>query len=231
MLGWFLLNATTTLQEFEYMLARSAGYDAGYALYSDLMKLTNNKEFDQIAEAINIWEEARLAQIFNEKQIEALKDVNNDFSLRKIDAATFELQYYQKEKFELLNEMVQPGQPNDVAVDFEGSEEEKLYLVMGAVGESGSIDQVSFIFNGFETVTVDVELQPNYAVTYRGDEQVLIYDEKGRLKKKIDLDLAGIALENGDNNLRISAEFSPGADLKLQGYVRLREKTELVKAN
>lgn len=231
MLGWFLLNATTTLQEFEYMLARSAGYDAGYALFSDLMKLTNNKEFDQIAEAINIWEEARLSQIFNKEQIEALKDVNNDFSLRKIDATTFELQYYQKEKFELLNEMVQPGQPNDVSVDFEGSDKEKLYLVLGAVGESGSINQITFIYNGFETVTLDVELKPNYAVTYRGDDKILVYDEKGRLKTKIDLDIDEIVLEDGDNNLRISAEFSDDADLKLEGYARLREKAEMVRAN
>jgi hypothetical protein len=212
------------------MLARSAGYDAGYALFSDLMKLTNNKEFDQIAEAINIWEEARLGQIFNNEQIEALKDVNNDFSLRKIDATTFELQYYQKEKFELLNEMVQPGQPNDVPVDFEGSDKEKLYLVLGAVGESGSINQITFIYNGFETVTIDVELKPNYAVTYRGDDNILVYDEKGRLKTKIDLDIDEILLEDGENNLRIGAEFSDDADLKLEGYVRLREKAEMVRA-
>ena len=230
MLGWFLLNSTTTLQEFEYMLARSAGYDAGYALFSDLMKLTNNKEFDEIAGAINLWEEARLGDIFNKDQIADLKDVNNDFSLKKNDASTYELQYYNKEKFELLNEMVQPGQPNDISVDFEGGEKEKLYLVMGAVGESGSVNQITFIFNGYETITIDTELKPNYAVTYRGDDHVLIYDEKGRLKTKIDLDVKGLELEDGDNNLRVSADFSSDADIKLEGYVRLKDKVEEIKS-
>jgi len=93
------------------MLARSAGYDAGYALYSDIKSFKANEEFEEIAEAINTWEEARLNKIFNEDQAEVLRDVDNDFSLKKIDKQNYELQYYHKEKFELLNEMVQPGQP------------------------------------------------------------------------------------------------------------------------
>lgn len=231
MLGWFLLNSTTTLQEFEYMLARSAGYDAGYALFSDLMKLTNNKEFEKIAEAINIWEEARLGEIFNAEQIEDLKNVNNDFSLEKNEDSSFELQYYKKEKFELLNEMVQPGQPNDVSLDIESIEAQKLYMVIGAVGESGSINKVNILFDGYEEIDLEVELKPNYAITYRGDKKALVYDEKGRLKTVIDLEIEGIELEKGDANIRVSAEFSEGADLKLEGYVRLKDKVETVVTN
>ena len=106
MLGWFLLNSTTTLQEFEYMLARSAGYDAGYALYSAVKNFKENPEFNSISEAVRIWEEARLKKIFDEAQIAQLKDVNRDFSLYKSSENTFDLQYYAKEKFELLNELV-----------------------------------------------------------------------------------------------------------------------------
>lgn len=228
MLGWFLLNSTTTVQEFEYMLARSAGYDAGYALFSDLMKMTNNAEFDAIAEAINIWEEARLREIFNESQIENLKNVNNDFSLEKLNTSTFALQYYKKENFELLNTLVQPGQPNDVTVEFSCDEIQNLYLVIGAVGESGSINQITFIFNGYETITLNVELKPNYAITYRGDDKILIYDEKGRLKKTEKLNIDKLDLQKGSNNLRISAEFSDNADIKLEGYVRLKDQVERI---
>ena len=188
--------------------------------------LKENAEFDAIAEAVRIWEEARLKGIFNEKQIAVLQDVNRDFSLKKLNETTFELQYYNKEKFELLNEMVQPGQPNDVPVDFESKTEQDLYIVLGAVGESGSIDQVSIIFNGYETLNLDVKMEPNWAVTYRGGNEILVYDEKGRLKDKMELEVEQLKLNIGDNNLRISAEFSDGADIKLEGYVRLKDKIE-----
>jgi hypothetical protein len=231
MLGWFLLNSTTTLQEFEYMLARSAGYDAGYALYTKLISLAQNKELEEISNAINIWEEARLNRIFNNEQIESLKDVNNDFSLSKPNASTFSLQYYIKEKFELLNEMVQPGQPNDVTVEIEIDDPQDLYFVIGAVGESGSINQVKVIYNGFETISVDLELNPNYSIIYRGEDKILVYDEKGRMKKMVKLDIEGIEMTRGSNNLRISAEFSDNADMKLEGYVRLKDKVDTIPAN
>lgn len=231
MLGWFLLNPTTTLQEFEYMLARSAGYDAGYALYSKAGFLKSNPEFDAIAEAVRIWEEARIKEIFNEEQIEVLQDVNRDFSLKKLNEKTFELQYYTKEKFELLNEIVQPGQPNDVPVEFESKTEQELYFVIGAVGESGSINQISIDFNGFETLDLEVKMKPNWALTYRGGAEVLVYDEKGRFKDKLELDLDELQLSTGENNLRISAEFSDGADIKLEGYVRLMDKVETLGLN
>ena len=231
MLGWFLLNSTTTLQEFEYMLARSAGYDAGYALYTKLISMAQNKEFTQIAEAIKIWEEARLKRVFNNEQIEDLKDVNNDFSLTKPDDSSYALQYYKKEKFELLNEMVQPGQPNDVSVEFKVEDPQNLYLVIGAVGEIGSIDQITIVYNGYETISLDVELKPNYSITYRGDNKIMIYDEKGRMKNIIELETERIEMTQGANNLRISAEFSDISDLKLAGYVRIKDRVDLITGN
>ncbi len=229
MLGWFLLTPKTTVQEFEYMLARSAGYDAGYALFSSIESFKKNSEFEKIALAIRTWEEARLRKIFNEKQIEVLKNVNNDFSLRKIDNNNFELQYYKKENFELENITVQPGQPNDISVDVDCAEEQGLYFVIGAVGESGSINQITIEFNSIETITIDRELKPNWQITYRGDNQVLVYDEKGRFKKSIELDIDKMTMNRGTNTLRISAEFSDDADLKLSGYVRVKDKADVIK--
>ncbi|MBS0011460.1 MAG: hypothetical protein KFF49_08615 [Bacteroidales bacterium] len=228
MLGWFMLTESTSLQEFEYMLARSAGYDAGYALYSMLDDMKKNPEFDEIAEAINNWEEARLRKVFNDKQLVQLQDVDNDFSLGKINEDEFELQYYDKKKFELLNLPVQPGQPNDVSIDFEVDEEQAFYIVIGAVGESGEISRVTIDFNGYDTYTFELDLEPNWAITYRGDDTVLVYDELGRLNRKIPFVEEKLILREGPNNIRVSADFSSGADIKLQGYVRLKGRKELL---
>ena len=125
--------------------------------------------------------------------------------------------------------MVQPGQPNDVSVEFEVEEpHNNLYLVIGAVGESGSIDKVTIIYNGYETISIDVELKPNYSITYRGDNKIMVYDEKGRMKNRIELDLEGIEMVRGSNNLRISADFSDNADLKLEGYVRIKDRVDVI---
>ncbi len=228
MLGWFMLTESTTLQEFEYMLARSAGYDAGYALYSMLDDMKNNPEFELIAEAINTWEEARLRKIFNKNQLEELRDVNNDFSLSRISDKEFILQHYEKEHFELLNLPLQPGQPNEVKVDFETGEEQPLYFVIGAVGESGSITKISIDYNGYVTYNIDVELKPDWSIIYRGDDKLLIYDEVGRLETKIDFEEENIILNKGVSSITVSADFSAGSNIKLRGYVRLKDETEKI---
>jgi hypothetical protein len=211
------------------MQARSAGYVAGYALYSKLNDMQQNPEFDEFAGAVRIWEEARLKKIFNEKQMEDLRDVNNDFSLAKLDENTWELQYYNKEEFELENIMVQPGQPNDITVDVDAKEEQPFYFVIGAVGEEGAIEEITIEFNSIETITIDKKLKPNWQVTYRGGNELLVYDDKGRFKTKIELDVDNLKLSEGSNTLRISAEFSDDADVVLNGYVRVKGKTETIK--
>ena len=124
--------------------------------------------------------------------------------------------------------MVQPGQPNDVTVEIEIEDPQFLYFVIGAVGESGSIEQVTVTYNGFETISIDHKLNPNYSITYRGDNKILVYDEKGRMKKTIELDIGDINMASGTNELRISAEFSDNADMKLEGYVRLKDKIDII---
>jgi len=228
MLGWFMLTESTTLQEFEYMLARSAGYDAGYALYSMLDDMKKNPEFEQIAEAINIWEEARINKIFNKNQLEELRDVNNDFSLSKISEKEFSLQYYEKKHFELLDLPIQPGQPKDVSIDIEVWEEQPLYFVIGAVGESGSISEINIDYNGYTTYTINIELKPNWSITYRGDDKILVYDEVGRLKTKLDFEEDSVVINKGVNNIRVSADFNSGSGIKLSGYIRLKGKTERI---
>mgnify|MGYP006292877963 CR=1 FL=1 len=228
MLGWFLLNESSTLQEVEFMLARSAGYDAGYALYTMLDDMKANGEFENIAEAIRTWEEARLKKIFNEEQSEQLRDVNNDFSLVKSPEGEFILQYYMKRHFELADRPVQPGQPHEASLDFEAGEEQPFYIVIGAVGDSGSINNINIDFNGYTTHTVNVELKPNWSLTYRGDDKILVYDEVGRLKTTLDFDGESLLLRKGKNNIRISADFSSGSDIELQGYIRLKGKSERI---
>ena len=58
--------------------------------------------------------------------------------------------------------------------------------------------------------------------------EVLVYDEKGRLKAVKELDVEELNLSVGANNLRISADFGDGDDIKLEGYVRLEDKVETI---
>mgnify|MGYP001810150599 CR=1 FL=1 len=64
MLGWFLFTMDSPLVDIEWALAKSAGFDAGYALVTSLAILEGNPQSVDILEAVRQWEAARRAGAF-----------------------------------------------------------------------------------------------------------------------------------------------------------------------
>ncbi len=94
MLGWFSLRPDTTLADVEWMLARSSGYDAGFALATSLKSnaqlnadaasadvARNGHATAAILEAVKQWETARKAKAFPESIKALLRDNTREFHL------------------------------------------------------------------------------------------------------------------------------------------------------
>ncbi len=94
MMGWFSLSAKTTVADIEWMLARCAGYDAGFALSTNAAFVANQvaaresstpqaKRMGEILDAIRVWEGARLSGAFSAEQKAALRDNTREFHLEQ----------------------------------------------------------------------------------------------------------------------------------------------------
>lgn len=117
MLGWFLIRLAdrkfeaTTLEDLEWALSESAGFDAGYAMSINVRTLKNHGQIDQLLTAIKHWDMLREKQCFTPEQMERLKKVETEWHLEKKSEQEFLLyplnitKYYQCD----LSEM-QPGQ-------------------------------------------------------------------------------------------------------------------------
>jgi hypothetical protein len=92
MLGWFSLRASTTLADVEWMLARAAGYNAGFALATNAAFVGSQTEkgkestpqarqLGEILDAIREWENARLSGAFPEAIKTLLRDNTREFHL------------------------------------------------------------------------------------------------------------------------------------------------------
>lgn len=94
MLGWFAVGKATTLEDVEWMLARAAGYNAGFALVTSLASTAQLeadphsaealKKFGPMAailDAVNVWETARQAGAFPENVRAELRDNSKEFRL------------------------------------------------------------------------------------------------------------------------------------------------------
>ncbi len=97
MLGWFALGANTTVEDAEWLLARAAGFKAGFALAASLASTAQlaadpssaetAKRYGSepaILEAINQWERARRLDVFPADVRAALRDNQREFHMEPI---------------------------------------------------------------------------------------------------------------------------------------------------
>jgi hypothetical protein len=97
MLGWFELRATssgfeaTTLDDMEWVLSKGAGFNAGFALVSDLGSMKANALTPAILDAVREWEAARNSGAFSAAQRERLKSTTGEWHLEAAGKARWKL--------------------------------------------------------------------------------------------------------------------------------------------
>ncbi len=101
MLGWFSVRGETTLEDAEWLCARAAGFNAGFALATSFASKATQTSGDvagmdekkaAIFEAIRQWETARQARAFPENVKPVLQDVNREFRLAAVGPGEWDLQ-------------------------------------------------------------------------------------------------------------------------------------------
>lgn len=151
MLGWFLIRLAdrkfeaTSLEDLEWALSESAGFDAGYAMNIDLRTLRNHGQIDLLLDAIKNWDELRSAKAFSPTQMEKLKDPATEWQLKKIDAGSYQLYpLFISERFRCDFSEMQPGQPGGADWVWHSPYVGNLGLRLRVEGE-GSITNPAFI--------------------------------------------------------------------------------------
>ncbi len=101
MLGWFAVREGTTVEDAEWLCARAAGFDAGFALATSFeSKATQtsgemggmDKEKAAILDVVRQWETARQSRAFPESAKRMLQDVNREFRLVNVGAGEWDLE-------------------------------------------------------------------------------------------------------------------------------------------
>lgn len=111
MLGWYLLTDSTSLAEMEWMLARAAGYNAGFAMATSLEALRNNPETDELLDAIRIWEICRRDRAFAPELIADLRDPGKEFHLEQVSPVVFNLYPMKRITTDDAKSMFEKGEP------------------------------------------------------------------------------------------------------------------------
>ncbi len=233
MLGWFSMSGQTSVEDTEWLLARAAGFDAGFAFNLSFDNVEKNGQSEAIFQAMKTWETARMAGAFTTTQKLMMEDINNEYHLEPEGPGAWKLYPYQVRRFVHEQKERQPGEPVFSTFEFENPYDEQpmmfiVNLVPGEKNGTASVEKIVIEVNDFNKVEIPVDMEAN---------QILKLDEKGKLRvltpnwklvKEITLVGKIPALSHGKNKIIFDAEFKGEGTSKLKIELKTIGKAEVL---
>jgi len=210
MLGWYRLTATTSLPEMEWMLARAAGHNAGFAMSTTLRELRANTETGMLLDAIREWETARRSGAFSAAQIERLKNPALEFHLEPRGSGAWDLYpFHASRPFRHERVVRQPGEPTASAWTVTNPDEgQPIQFRLAVVGEGGSISRVTMDIDGAITIDLSVDLKAGESLACDGTQVVRLYDAKGRQTGTLQLAVPPPSVNPGPHRVSLDGVFA-----------------------
>lgn len=230
MLGWFQLNSTTSMEDMEWLLARAAGFDAGFGLSAGIESFQQHGFSDKILATIREWETARLSGAFNDTQKESLRDIKKEFHLIKETANSWKLHPVQVNYFEHQSMAKQPGEPSSSSFSFNNPYEGQLMqFIITLRGENTQWEKPVLEINNFDRVEIPFTLEGSQILVCDG-QSIRLLDKNWKLIKE----LTGIPvpkLKSGDNKIAVDGSVAGGNNPSVKIEVRSLGTGEVITAS
>lgn len=228
MLGWFRMNEQTSVEDAEWLLARAAGFDAGFALATSPQTVDQNGLGSQIIKKIKQWETARLNGAFPEALKPALQQIQNEFQLESTSEGTWELSpVYSFKKDHQHNE--QPGMIAFSSYEFNNPyEAQPLQFIIQSTGKSPAID-LTLEINGSTTLDLKTTLKPGETLKYSGNSEVITYDASWHELDRTSINDRNLQINQGPQTINLGYRFE-GNEPALKLELRTIGKPTILKA-
>ncbi|MCE9602739.1 MAG: hypothetical protein K8S21_11100, partial [Gemmatimonadetes bacterium] len=209
MLGWYLLTETTTLAEMEWMLARAAGYRAGFAMVARPKALRTNALTPVLLDAIREWELARNSGAFDSAQQARLKDPRNEFHLGTVSPGAWTLrQYALSPVFVREKSERQPGEPTHTTWEVQQPwEAQALQFRLSVAGGTGTVRNMKLRVDRYTELVLPIELRAGESLVCDGSTTVRIYDATGKLRARHTLQAPAPVVSAGAHSIEMDSEF------------------------
>ncbi len=217
MLGWFKMTASTTVEDIEWLMARSASYNAGFAFVTDLNTVRKNGASEEIFSILDTWENARLEGKFSAALMEWMKPLENEFKLKKTSGDLWLTPVYSY-KFTHDKKMQQPGQPAYSAFTIENkAADQPLHFIITAADET--VSGIRIELNSAKTVEIPIILEKGQTLKFTEGTVAVLYDKYWQILRRIPLNTTLLQCVSGKHQVQVDGRFEgtgEAAKLKLE---------------
>jgi hypothetical protein len=219
MLGWFQMGPETTREDAEWLLARAAGFDAGFGLVTSPDAARRNGDGAAILEAIRHWETARLAGAFPAELKPLLQDVGREFLLRPAGDRAWTLAPVHSVKLTHARRE-QPGMPTASTCDFANPHPaQPLQFILQATGNPQA-EAVTLAINGVEVLALTEPLAKGQSLKYTGGPTAVRYDPHWNPLGTVPVNPARLEVRAGASQIHLGTRFGTGDNPALKGEFR-----------
>jgi hypothetical protein len=229
MLGWYRLTATTSLAEMEWMLARAAGYGAGFAMSTTLEALRENPDAPLLLDTIREWEAARRSGAFTPSQRERARNPTLEFHLEPAPAGWQLYPFHDVGPFRHTQTERQPGEPalTTWAVDNTDAAQPLQFRIQ--VSGGGSVSKIRLDVGRAQSLDLAVTLAAGESLVFDGSGLARSYDAKGRQMAVTRLERPAPQLAAGRQDVSFECAFAGDTPPVVDVTFRTRGEPEPVR--
>jgi len=208
MLGWFKMTPQTSIEDVEWMLARSGAFDAGYAFVTSYEALHGNGFTDRILDAIGTWERARMTGAFSAAQKRAMEDVGREFHLEPRGDTGWELTEIFPHVVRQEPGARQPGAPSTTTVAFDNpGDAQDLTWILTA--EGGSLSGCRLTLDDADAFATRVRLAEGWSLRYEGGTAATVRDAENVVESSVPVGAGAFHAAPGRHTITFACDASP----------------------
>ena len=227
MLGWFQMTKRTTIEDVEWMLARSAAFDAGYAFVTNYAVLRGDGFTDRILDAIGRWERARMAGAFPPELKRRMEDVKREFHLGSAADGWMVTEVFPR-VMRYGPAAGRAGAPATVSLAFENpGETQPLAWVLSA--EGGSLSACRLNLDGREALAPSVRLAEGWSLRYEGGAAVEVRNADNVRSATVPVAAGTFQVAPGAHTVGLDCRLGPEPKAAARLEVRPRGRAEILR--
>ncbi|TVQ03767.1 MAG: hypothetical protein EA359_08680 [Balneolaceae bacterium] len=221
MLGWFSMTDGTGIEDIEWLLARAAGFDAGFAMVTSPEIVSRNGVGPELIQAINNWETLRMAGSFPEEIKVKMRDVKNEFHLQKRTDETYQLHQYHIQTINHRRITRQPGEPVWSEFLFDNPyREQNMQLVLHAPPAT-SIHNIFIEIGNSRALELDIEIPAGGFLRIDDKGIAAVYNSKQVKLRETEIPAGRLIIYSGGQKIK----FDCGFQQPTENSVRIEFKT------
>lgn len=231
MLGWFKMSTDISLEDMEWMLSRSAAYDAGYSFITNFNLLNSHGMTNRILELIKQWEKARMSGAFSTDLKKQMENLDNEYHLESLTNKKWNLYPIKTEFFTHENKEKQPGEPTSSTFKFVNKFERQPMIITIQAIDDTKCQNISIELNNYAQIFLPIELKDNQILYYSGKNEAILFNRNWEVIKKYKIKAQNFNIDNGENNLSFNAEFSSRKKYKIKAQIKMYGKPIIVESS